>query len=122
MQQATKPRTAHLIIGGKIRAAEKRSSIGKKKTGERPAALAGEGTDRGLITGVDIGAFVAVDFDGHEVFVDNLGDLRVFVAFAVDDVAPMAPHGADVEENGFVFRLSASEGGIAPFVPIDRLV
>src|SRR5439155_825300 len=54
-------------------------------------------------------------------FVDDFGDLGVFVAFAVDDVAPVAPDGADVEEHGFVFRLRAFERRLAPFMPINRL-
>src|SRR5260370_33669635 len=47
---------AHLVFGREIGAAEKRFAIGKQKTGERPTALAGDGTDRGLIAGVNVGA------------------------------------------------------------------
>jgi hypothetical protein len=75
-----------------------------------------------LIAGVDVGALVAVDFHGDEVFVDDFGDFGVLVAFAVDDVAPVAPDGTDVEEDGLVLGLGAGEGGGAPFVPIDGLV
>ena len=45
-----------------------------------------------------------------------------FIAVKVDDVAPVAPDGADVEEDGFVFGFGTGEDGIAPFVPIDGLV
>src|SRR5580765_3556232 len=37
-------------------------------------------------------------------------------------MAPVAPDGSDVEEDGFVFRLGARESGIVPFVPVDWLV
>ncbi len=75
-----------------------------------------------MVAGVDVGALVAIDFDGDEMFVDDFGDFHVFVAFAVDDVAPMAPDRADVEKNGLVFGFGAFERGVAPFVPVDGLV
>src|SRR5712691_10098960 len=56
------------------------------------------------------------------MFVDDFGDFGVLVAFAVDNVAPMAPDRADIEEDGLVFGLGASESGVAPFVPVDGLV
>ena len=121
-QQAAETGAAHLIVGREIGAAEKRFSIGEKKSGERPAALAGDGADGGLIAGIDVGALVAIDFYGDEMFVDDFRDFRIFVAFAVDDVAPVAPDGADVEKDGFVFGFGAREGGVAPFVPVDGLV
>src|SRR6266850_2714746 len=121
-KHAAETGTVHLVFGRKIGAAEKRFAVREKESGERPAALFGNRADGGLIAGIDIGAFVAVDFDGHEIVVDDFGDLGVFVAFAVDDVAPVAPDGTDVKKNGFVFRLGASESGVVPFVPVDGLV
>jgi hypothetical protein len=56
------------------------------------------------------------------MLVDDFGDFDVFVAFAVDDVAPVAPDGTNVEKDGFVFGFGASERGVAPFVPVDGLV
>jgi len=50
------------------------------------------------------------------------GDFGVFVALAIDDVAPVAPDGADIEEDGFVFGFGAGESGVTPFVPVDGLV
>ncbi len=121
-KDAAESGAAHLVFGREIGAAEKRPSVGEQKTGERPAALAGNGADGGLITGVNVGALVAIDLYGDEMFVDNFGDFSVFVAFAVDDVAPVAPDGADIEEDGFVFGLGAGKSGVAPFVPVDGLV
>ncbi len=112
----------HLVFGREIRSAEEGLAIREQKAGERPAALAGNGADGGLIAGVDVGALVAVDFHGDEVFVDDFGDFGVLVAFAVDDVAPVAPDRADIEEDGLVLGFGAGKGGVAPFVPVDGLV
>src|SRR6267378_3191259 len=120
-KNAAKTGAAHLVFGREIGAAEKRFAIGEQKTGERPAALAGNGADGGLIAGVDVGTLVTVNFYGDEVFVDDLGNFDVLVAFAVDDVAPVAPDGADVEKDGLVLGFGAGKGGVSPFVPIDGL-
>jgi len=37
-------------------------------------------------------------------------------------MAPVAPHCPDIEENGFILGFGAGECGVAPFVPVDRLV
>src|SRR5260370_10359027 len=56
------------------------------------------------------------------MFVDDLGDFSVLVGFAVDDMTPVAPDRADIQEDGLVFGFGASECSVAPFVPIDGLV
>src|ERR1700674_1570523 len=84
-KDAAESGAAHLIVRREIGAAKKRFAIGKQKTGEGPAALAGDGADGGLVAGIDVGALVAVDFHGDEVFVDDFGVFGVLVAFAVDD-------------------------------------
>src|SRR6266481_2302914 len=112
----------HLVFGREIGAAEKRFAVGEKESGERPAALFGNRADGGLVAGIHIGTLVAVDFDGHETVVDDFRDFGILVAFAVDDMAPVAPDGTDIEEDRFVFRLGASKSGIVPFVPVNRLV
>ncbi len=121
-KNAAESRAAHLVFGREISATEKRLSVGKKKTGKRPAALAGNGANGGLVARIYVGALVAIDFHGHEVFIDDFGDFGVFVALAIDDVAPVAPDGADIEEDGFVFGFGAGESGVTPFVPVDGLV
>ena len=121
-KNAAESGATHLVFGREIGAAKKGFAIGEQKSGERPAALAGNGADGGLIAGVDVGPLVAIDLHGDEMFVDDFGDLGVFVAFAVDDVAPVAPDRADVEEDGFVLGFGTGESGVAPFVPVDGLV
>ena len=93
---------AHLVFGREICSTEKGLAVGKQKASERPTALPGDGADGGLIARVNIGALVAIHFDGHEVIVDDLGDFDVFVAFSVNDMAPVASHGANVEEDGLI--------------------
>src|SRR5438105_9885741 len=56
------------------------------------------------------------------MFVDNLSDFGVLVGFAVDDMAPVAPDGANIQEDGLVFGFGAGKGGVAPFVPVDGLM
>src|SRR6266436_6515225 len=121
-KNAAKSGAAHLIFRREIGAAPKRFAIREQKARERPATLAGNGADGGLVAGIDVGALVAVHFYGDKMFVDDFGDFGVLVAFAVGDVAPVAPDGADVEEDGLVLGFGAGESGFAPFVPIDGLV
>ena len=121
-QNAAKTRAAHAVFRRKVGAAEKRSAIGEEESREGPAPLAGNGADRGLVAGIHIGPLVAIDFNRDEMFVNDFGDGGIFVAFAVDDVAPVAPDGADIEEDGLVLLARLLEGGIAPLVPVDRLM
>src|SRR4029077_1935063 len=50
------------------------------------------------------------------------GEGGIFVAFAVDDVAPVAPDRTDVEQDGLILGASPGESFLAPFIPLDRLV
>src|SRR5882762_5891469 len=101
-KNAAESGAAHLVVGREIRAAKKGFAVGKQKTGEGPAALSGNGADSGLVAGVNVGALVAIDLHGDEMFIDDFRDFGVLVAFAVDDVAPVAPDGADIEEDGLI--------------------
>src|SRR5215469_4187413 len=105
-----------------MRAAEERFAVGQEESGERPAALPADGADGGLIAGVNVGALVAIYLNGDEMLVDDLGDGGIFVTFAIDDVAPVAPDGANVEKDRLIGRLRGTEGLFAPFMPADRLV
>jgi len=111
-----------VVIGGKVSASVKRLAIGSEEGRERPPPLPGQGADRGLITAVDIGAFVAIHLYGDETLVNDLGYFRIVVGLAVHHVAPMAPHRADVEQHGLVLALSQSKCLFTPFTPLDRLM
>src|SRR5882762_2728666 len=121
-QNTSKTGPPALIVGRKIGAAVKRLAVRKQETGKRPTALSGEGANGGLVACIDIRPLVAVDLHSDEMLVNDFGDFGALVAFAVDDMAPVAPDSADVQQYRLVFRLGARKGGIAPFIPGDRLV
>ena len=84
--------------------------------------MAGHGAYGGLVARINVGALVAIYFYRDVMLVDYCGQLGIFVALAIDYVAPVAPDGADIEKNGLAFGAGASESGVAPFVPSDRLM
>ena len=110
------------IVARNIRAAKVRPAIGCKKRGERPPALTGNCRDRGLVTRVHVGPLVAIHLHRNKVLVDELCYFRVFVGFAVHHVAPVAPHRANVQQDGFVFGLGTGKRRLAPWMPVDRLM
>ena len=114
--------TAPLVDRWEVSAAVKGMAIGRQKDGERPAASARYGRHRELITAVDIGALIAIDLDGDELLVDDLGGAGTLVGFAVHDVTPVAPHCANIEQNRLVLSLRLGEGLFAPLMPLDRLM
>ena len=121
-QHAAKAGAAVAVVGREIGAAEVGPAVGSEKCGQRPAALAADGRDRGLVARIHIGPLVAIHLDGDKMLVDERGDLRVLVGLAVHDVAPVAPDGANVEQDGLVFGLGARKGRFAPRMPLHRLM
>src|SRR5579864_6253740 len=121
-QHPAKSRAPALIFRREIGTAVKRLAIGQQKSRERPTPLTGKRADRRLIAGIDVWSLVAVDFYGNKMLVDDAGDFAVLVAFAVDNVAPMAPNRANIQQHRLVFRLCESESGVAPLMPVDRLM
>ena len=75
-----------------------------------------------MIPCIDVRALVAIHFHGDKILIDNFGDLGILITLAIDDVAPVAPHRADIQKNGLVFGFRTGEGRIAPLVPVDGLV
>src|SRR2546425_1863245 len=111
-----------IVLRREVRAAEEDFALGRKERREGPASLTGQCLYGALIARVHVGPLVAVHLDAHEIAIQGLGDARVLVRLAVHHVAPMAPHGADVEENGLILGAGARERRIAPRVPVYRLV
>ena len=114
--------TSPLIVGRKVGSTVKRMAIGSEKDGQRPAAGAGDGRDCKLIAAVDVRPLVAIDLHRDEFAIDDLGDVGALVGFAVHDVTPVAPHRADVEQDGLVLALRLGEGFLAPLMPLDGLM
>ena len=86
-------------------------SAGGQKGRRRPAAH--------VVAAVHVGVAVVVHADGDEVLVDDGDDARVGVAGLVHDVAPVAPHGGEREEDGAPEPASFRERGLAPGAPRD---
>ena len=118
------PKRGQALLGGwrEVGAAPERDASRRQEDTERPAALAGEGDNRLHVDAVDVGAFLAVDLDGDEVPVEDRGDRRVLEGLVGHDVAPVAGRVADAQEDGLVFGAGALESGVAPGVPVDRIV
>src|SRR5579863_9697615 len=103
MKHPLESRPAELIVGRKIRATEKWSAIGQKKSCQRPAALSRKRADRRLVARIDVGPLVAIDFHRHKILIDDACDFSVLVALAVNHVTPVAPNRADIEQDRLVF-------------------
>jgi hypothetical protein len=56
------------------------------------------------------------------MFVDDFRDRGIFVTLAIENVAPVAPHGSNIEQDGLVLRFGSRKCFIVPLVPVNRLV
>jgi hypothetical protein len=121
-QQALHARATGAVVGRKIGAAVKRLTVRREKRRERPTALAGQGAHRRLVARIDVGAFVPIDLHRNERFVDDARHFCILVTLAVHHMAPVAPNGADVEQDGFVLLARLRESGVAPLPPLDGLM
>ena len=99
------------LVGRKIRAAGEHVAAGGEEGGGRPAAH--------VVAAVHVRVAVVVHADGQEVLVDRGDHARVRVARLVHDVAPVAPHGREREEDRAPEPASLREGGLAPRAPPD---
>src|SRR5215471_11708147 len=111
-----------MIIGREIGSAEEWATIRSKKRGEWPATLSADRRNSGLIAAIDIGTLVAIHLHCDELVVDDRGDLRIVVRLAIHYMAPVAPHGANVEQNGLVLLLRLAKGLVTPLMPLDGLM
>ena len=122
LEDAFEAGTPVAVLGGKVGPAVKDIAFGGEECRQRPAALARKGAYRLLVAHVHIGPLVPVDLDGDKAVVYEGGRLFVLVALAVHDVAPVAPDGADIQENGLTLRGRLGEGFLPPRAPFHRLV
>jgi hypothetical protein len=121
-EDGAEPGLAILALGREIGSPEEHLAVGREERRERPAALAGEGLDRTLVARVHVRPLVPVHLDADEVLVQVRGDGWVFVRLAVHDVAPVAPHGADVEQDRAILLPGGGEGIGSPRIPVNRLM
>ena len=122
-QHRAKPGTAVVIVlGWKVRAAEKDFALWGQERGEGPAALSGEGLHGALVARVHVGALIAVHLHTDEFTIQDCRDARVFVRLAIHHVAPVAPHRADVEQHRLVLGARPRERCVAPGKPVHGLM
>ncbi len=121
-QHARKAGAAAALDGREVGPAKKGFPVRSQKRRQRPTALAAERGDGQLITGIHVRTLIAIHLDGDEIAVDHRGDARIFIALAVHHVAPMAPHRADVQQDGAVLFAGAGKGRLAPAVPFHGLM
>ncbi len=121
-QQVEEARHAVARDRREVRAAVERLGIRREEHRERPAAAAGHGLDRIHVHGVDVGAFLTVDLDVDEVAVHDRRHRRVLERLVGHHVAPMAGGVADRQQHRLVVGPGAVERGVAPLVPIHRVV
>src|SRR5437870_7195312 len=122
LQHALESGSSVMIVGREIRTAKEWAAIRSEKRGQWPAALSTDGLNSRLVARIHIGTLITINFYSNEIFVDKRRQLRIVVRFAVHYMAPMAPHRADVEQDGLVFISRLRECCLTPFMPAYRLV
>src|SRR6185437_5598592 len=121
-QHAPEAGASVMIARRKVGAAVKRLAVWGKEGSQRPSALPAHRLHRDLVAAVNVWALVPVHLDSHKTLVDDLGDLGIIIGFPVHHMAPMAPHGPNIEQNGLILALGEGEGLLAPFIPLDGLL
>ena len=110
------------ILRRKIGSADKRLQVRRQPDAHRPAATAGGRLHKSHVNAIDIGAFLAIDFDVHKLAIHDRGHLFAFEGFMRHDVAPVAGRIADREKDRFVFAARLGERFLAPRIPVDRVM
>ena len=122
LQYRAKPGPPEAVVGREVGASKERLAAGIEKYGEGPATLAGQRLDSALVTGIHVGPLVAIHLDAGEAGIQQLGDAGVLVGLPIHHMAPMAPYGTDVEQDGAIASLGLGERLRRPCMPVDRLV
>ena len=76
---------------------------------------------RGLVNLVEVGTFLAVDFDVDERVVHHAGDFGVVERLMRHHVAPVTRGVPDREQDGLVLGTRPGERFLAPGIPIDGI-
>ena len=110
------------IVRRRIQHDKRRKALWRDKGIQGPTRHAVELCREGLQGIVQTAVEFTVDLDRDEIAVEQSGYLRVLVAFALHDVAPVAGEVAHRNEQQLVFTLGAGEGVGIPFLPGHRVV
>jgi hypothetical protein len=84
--------------------------------------LTGDGLNRALVTGINVGTFVAIHLDAGKILIEELAQSGVLVRLAVHDVTPVAPHRADIQQDRPIGGLRCRKRFRIPRVPMHWLV
>ena len=106
----------------KIGAAPDRFAGGREEHGERPAALLAEMMQRGHVYLIDVGAFLAIDFDVDEQLVHHRRGGVVLEAFVRHHVAPVTGRIADRKQDRFIVTLRLRQRVGSPRPPLHGVV
>jgi hypothetical protein len=122
-QQVAEGRAAIAGLRRVIGATVEGHAFRREEDGQGPAtALAGEHLVGLLVDLVQVGALFAVDLDVDEELVHLLRRGRVVKRLVGHHVAPVAGRIADRQQNGLVAGTGQRQGGLAPGVPVHRLL
>ena len=122
LQDPREPRAPPAVGGREVRPGEEGLEIGREKDGVGPAPRARDELRRGHVDLVHVGPLLAVHLDADERLVHLLRDVGDGEALPLHHVAPVAGRVADREEDRLVLGAGASEGLLAPGVPVDGVV
>ena len=121
-QERLEPWPTTSVLWWEVGASIKDLTIWCEKGRQRPAASARQRLDSLLVPAVDIRPRVSVYFDGDEMLIHQTGDLFVLIRFHIHDVTPVAPHRADIQEDGFIFFAGLAKRRVTPGTPVYRLL
>ena len=110
------------VLGRKISSAHEWLQLRRQPDAHGPASAAGRGLDESHVNTIDIGPFLAIDFDVHKLAVHDRRHLRALERLVRHDVAPVAGRITDGEKDRFVLASRFRERFLAPRKPVDRIM
>ena len=115
-------RHAHALLGREVGAGVEGHLLGREEDVQRPAAGAGHGLAGLHVDRVEVRALLAVELHAHEQLVHQPRGFLVLEGLALHHVAPVAGGIADREQDRPVLLARASQGLLAPGMPVHRVV
>jgi len=107
---------------GKVRAGKEGPPIGVEPHRHRPTALSRHRLDCLHVDGVDVGPFLAIDFDVHKEPVHLFSSLRVLERLMGHDMTPVTGRVSNAKQYGDIAISRLGERLVTPLVPIDRII
>ena len=86
-----------------------------------PAAASGESLTDRHINAVNVGTLFFIHFNGHEIFVQDFGNFKIFKALMCHYMAPVASTVANAQKDGLVLRPCLGKRLLSPWIPVHRV-